>query len=115
RFVFFLSRDGWRRRGDSGTGGPLAAQRLLPPRRRATVQAIYSSGIAVGAGLAFFLGGWIGQHIGWRWAFYLLGFPGLFIAKLVFLLKEKNRVAKLRRPRFATAARIGRFSFSLCR
>ena len=40
---------------------------------------------------AFFLGGWIGQHIGWRWAFYLLGFPGLFIAMLVFLLKEKPR------------------------
>jgi MFS family permease len=55
------------------------------------VQAIYSSGIAVGAGLAFFLGGWVGQHFGWRWAFYLLGFPGLFFAVLVFLLKEKPR------------------------
>src|SRR5204862_2287096 len=60
------------------TLGPAALSLLsdyFPPRRRATVQAIYSSGIAVGAGLAFFLGGWIGQHIGWRWAFYLLGFP----------------------------------------
>ncbi len=76
------------------TLGPAALSLLsdyFPPRRRATVQAIYSSGIAVGAGLAFFLGGWIGQHIGWRWAFYLLGFPGLFIAILVFLLKEKPR------------------------
>ena len=76
------------------TLGPAALSLLsdyFPPRRRATVQAIYSSGIAVGAGLAFFLGGWIGQHIGWRWAFYLLGFPGLFIAMLVFLLKEKPR------------------------
>jgi predicted MFS family arabinose efflux permease len=41
--------------------------------------------------LAFFLGGWVGQHFGWRWAFYLLGFPGLFFAVLVFLLKEKPR------------------------
>jgi MFS family permease len=76
------------------TLGPAALSLLsdyFPPRRRATVQAIYSSGIAVGAGLAFFLGGWIGQHFGWRWAFYLLGFPGLFIAVLVFLLKEKPR------------------------
>src|SRR2546429_8674173 len=60
------------------TLGPAALSLLsdyFPPRRRATVQAIYSSGIAVGAGLAIFLGGWFGQHIGWRWAFYLVWFP----------------------------------------
>jgi Sugar phosphate permease len=76
------------------TLGPAALSLLsdyFPPQRRATVQAIYSSGIAVGAGLAFFLGGWIGQHFGWRWAFYSLGFPGVFLAMLVFLLKEKPR------------------------
>ena len=76
------------------TLGPAALSLLsdyFPARRRATVQAVYSSGIAVGAGLAFFLGGWVGQHFGWRWAFYLLGFPGLFVAVLVFLLKEKPR------------------------
>lgn len=76
------------------TLGPAALSLLsdyFPPRMRATVQAIYSSGIAVGAGFAFFFGGWIGQHFGWRWAFYLLGFPGLLIAVLVFLLKEEPR------------------------
>lgn len=76
------------------TLGPAALSLLsdyFPPRRRATVQAIYSSGIAVGAGLAFFLGGWIGQHWGWRWAFYLLGFPGLVVALLVFFLREQPR------------------------
>jgi len=76
------------------TLGPAALSLLsdyFPPHRRATVQAIYSSGIAVGAGIAFFLGGWIGQHFGWRWAFYLLGFPSLMVAVLVFLLKEEPR------------------------
>ena len=76
------------------TLGPAALSLLsdyFPPRRRATVQAIYSSGIAVGAGLAFFLGGWIAQHLGWRWAFYLLGFPGIVVAVLVFLLREQAR------------------------
>jgi len=76
------------------TLGPAALSLLsdyFPPRKRATVQAIYSSGIAVGAGIAFFLGGWIGKNFGWRWAFYLLGFPGLAIAVLVFLLKEEPR------------------------
>ena len=76
------------------TLGPAALSLLsdyFPPRVRATVQAIYSSGIAIGAGLAFFLGGWLGQYYGWRLAFYALGFPGLVIAILVFLLREEPR------------------------
>ena len=76
------------------TLGPAALSLLsdyFPPRVRATVQAAYSSGIAIGAGLAFFLGGWLGQYYGWRLAFYALGFPGLVIAILVFLLREEPR------------------------
>ncbi|MES1240869.1 MAG: MFS transporter [Acidobacteriota bacterium] len=64
---------------------------LFPPRMRATVQGVYSSGVAIGSGAAFFLGGWIGQSYGWRWAFYLLGFPGLFLAAFVFFLREPLR------------------------
>jgi MFS family permease len=76
------------------TLGPAALSLLsdyFPVRVRATVQAIYSSGIAIGAGVAFLFGGQIAQAFGWRWAFYLLGFPGLFFAVLVLLLKEKPR------------------------
>lgn len=76
------------------TLGPAALSLLsdyFPPRVRATVQAIYSSGIAIGAGVAFLFGGQIAQAYGWRWAFYLLGFPGLIFAVLVLLLKEKPR------------------------
>jgi MFS family permease len=76
------------------TLGPAALSLLsdyFPPRVRATVQAIYSSGIAIGAGFAFLFGGQIAQAYGWRWAFYLLGFPGLIFAVLVLLLKEKPR------------------------
>ncbi|HEX9960276.1 MAG TPA: MFS transporter [Pyrinomonadaceae bacterium] len=76
------------------TLGPAAISLLsdyFPPTKRATVTSIYSMGIAVGAGLAAFLGGWIGLNYGWRWAFYLLGFPGVVIAVLVFLLREPAR------------------------
>jgi MFS family permease len=76
------------------TLGPAALSLLsdyFPPRMRATVQSIYSSGIALGGGLAFFLGGWIGQAHGWRAAFYFLGFPGLALAVLVFSLRERPR------------------------
>jgi MFS family permease len=76
------------------TLGPAALSLLsdyFPTRMRATVQSVYSSGIAIGGGLAFFLGGWIGQTHGWRWAFYLLGFPGLVLAVMVFALREAPR------------------------
>lgn len=76
------------------TLGPAALSLLsdyFPPQRRASMQSIYASGITVGSGLAFFLGGWIGFKYGWRTAFYFLGFPGLFFAVLVYLLKEQQR------------------------
>ncbi|MDQ3282730.1 MAG: MFS transporter [Acidobacteriota bacterium] len=76
------------------TLGPAALSLLsdyFPVSRRATVQSIYSSGIAIGGGLAFFLGGWMGQVHGWRAAFKALGFPGLLFAILVFLLREQPR------------------------
>jgi MFS family permease len=76
------------------TLGPAALSLLsdyFPPRTRATVQSIYASGITFGSGLAFFLGGWIGVNFGWRTAFYYLGFPGLVVALLVYLLREPQR------------------------
>ena len=76
------------------TLGPAALSLLsdyFPPRRRASVQSIYASGITIGGGLAFFLGGWIGLKYGWRPAFYFLSFPGLFFAVLVYFLKEEKR------------------------
>lgn len=76
------------------TLGPAALSMLsdyFPTRVRATVQSIYSSGIAIGGGLAFLLGGWIGQTAGWRQAFFLIGFPGLLVAVVVFFLREPER------------------------
>ena len=76
------------------TLGPAALSLLsdyFPPRMRATVQSVYASGVTLGAGLAFFFGGWIGQYFGWRAAFYFLGFPGLVVAIFVFLLREERR------------------------
>src|SRR4051812_13765371 len=78
------------------TLGPAALSLLsdyFPPRMRATVQSIYSAGISIGGGLAFFLGGGIGsaQGGGWRWAFYMLGFPGLVMCLFVLSLRETER------------------------
>lgn len=74
--------------------GPAALSLLsdyFPARMRATVQATFSSAIAIGTGVAFFLGGWISELFTWRHAFYFLGFPGIVLAIIVFFLKEPQR------------------------
>jgi len=74
--------------------GPAALSLLsdyFPAKMRATVQAVFSSGIAIGTGIAFFFGGWISDALSWRYAFYFLGFPGLIFVILVLLLKEPLR------------------------
>ncbi len=76
------------------TLGPAALSMLsdyFPSRMRATVQATFSSAIAIGTGIAFFLGGWISDAFTWRFAFYFLGFPGLALAVVVYFLKEPQR------------------------
>jgi MFS family permease len=75
------------------TLGPAAISLLsdyFPPNRRATVTSIYSMGIAIGAGLAALLGGYLSLY-GWRTAFMIVGFPGIAFAILVFLLREPAR------------------------
>lgn len=75
------------------TLGPAAISLLadyFPPFRRATVTSIYSMGIAIGAGLAALLGGSLSQF-GWRYAFMIIGFPGIVFGVLVFLLREPPR------------------------
>lgn len=77
------------------TLGPAAISLLsdyFPPNKRATVTSIYSMGIAIGAGLAAIVGG-ILFGLGWRNAFYIVGFPGIIFALLVFFLKEPDRTA----------------------
>lgn len=83
------------------TLGPAALSLLsdyFPVRMRASVTAIYSSAIAVGSGLALALGGQVEALLGWRWAFFLLGFPGLLVCLLVLSLREAKRGATEREP-----------------
>ncbi len=77
----------------------------FPARRRATVLAIYSSGIYLGAGLSLALGGLIVDRWdaafagaaapfglrGWQVAFLAVGLPGIALALLVRTLREPRR------------------------
>ena len=75
-----------------------------PPRLRATVIALYSSGVYIGGGIGLMLGGWIVDAWsaaypvdpplglkGWQAAFLAVGLPGLLMAVWVRTLKEPVR------------------------
>ncbi len=75
-----------------------------PPNRRATVIAIYSSGVYLGSGIGLFLGGWILDTWatafpidpplglkGWQVAFMAVGLPGVLMAAWVRTLREPIR------------------------
>lgn len=63
-----------------------------PANRRATALGIYSLGIPVGILFGFFVGGWMEQFFGWRWAFVVVGIPGLILALIVrFTVSEPPR------------------------
>jgi predicted MFS family arabinose efflux permease len=55
---------------------------------------VYTLGISAGIMLAYVAGGWVVQNIGWREAFFIVGFPGLLLAALVrFTVREPVRGA----------------------
>jgi predicted MFS family arabinose efflux permease len=53
---------------------------MYPPEKRATALSTYSVGINIGIMFGILLGGVINQYFGWRWAFFVVGAPGLLVA-----------------------------------
>lgn len=74
--------------GEAVGGGP--AQSLLsdafPPQRRGMALSVLVMGGPLGAMIAFAAGGWLGDTVGWRMTFVLLGAPGLLLAIAIRLL-----------------------------
>jgi MFS family permease len=80
--------------GEAGASPPAHSilSDYFPPEKRATVLSIYASGIYVGVGLGFWLGGWINDAYGWRTAFFVVGLPGVLMALIVrFTIREPLR------------------------
>lgn len=60
---------------------------IYPPAKRPLAMGIFYSGSMIGVLLAWMLGGWISEHYGWRYAFYIAGPPGIVLAILIARLK----------------------------
>jgi MFS family permease len=58
---------------------------------RGRVLSYWSVGNLVGAAIGFTLGGLVADAFGWRWAFYMVGIPGLIAAFLAWRISEPER------------------------
>jgi len=71
--------------GESGGTPPAHSiiSDIYPEQQRATALSIYSLGINIGVMFGFFLGGVINEFFGWRWAFVVVGAPGILMAIII--------------------------------
>lgn len=81
--------------GEAGGTAPSVAMvaELYPPERRSTALSILMLGSALGAIFGLGLGGWLAQHYGWRYAFFVFGAPGVFLGLLLWLTVRSPKVA----------------------
>lgn len=69
-----------------GAISPAFVAERFPSEKRGTALAIFSLAIPVGSALGYAGGGKLGEILGWRHAFWVVGLPGLLLAALCLLL-----------------------------
>jgi MFS family permease len=79
--------------GGYGPAAPTILSDLFPIERRGRIMAIFYTAIPVGSALGYVIGGLIGAHLGWRWAFYLVTPPGLLLGLLCFWQRDPRVAA----------------------
>ncbi|CAE7656391.1 SPNS1 [Symbiodinium pilosum] len=61
---------------------------FYPVAQRNRAFTIFGLSAPVGAALGFGIGSILGQNLGWRWSFYVCGFPGILVATSVLFLNS---------------------------
>jgi MFS family permease len=79
--------------GGYGPAAPTILSDLFPIQTRGRVMAIFCAAIPVGSALGYVIGGLIGAHLGWRWAFYLVAPPGLLLGLFCFWQRDPRVAA----------------------
>src|SRR5438093_8962600 len=79
--------------GGYGPAAPTILADLFPIETRGRIMAIFCAAIPVGSALGYVIGGLIGAHLGWRWAFYLVAPPGLLLGLLCFWQRDPRVTA----------------------
>jgi len=80
--------------GGYGPAAPTILADLFPIETRGRMMAVFYTAIPVGSALGYVIGGLIGAHLGWRWAFYLVAPPGLLLGLLCFWQRDPRVAAR---------------------
>lgn len=73
------------------TIAPAILSDFFPPEKRNKIFTIFYVAIPVGSAIGFALGGFLGEHWGWRTAFLVCGLPGLLVALLALVIRDPPR------------------------
>ena len=79
--------------GGYGPAAPTILADLFPFEKRGRIMAMFCAAIPVGSALGYVLGGQVGSHYGWRWAFYVLVLPGLLLGLACFWQRDPRVAA----------------------
>jgi len=63
----------------------------FPSKRMGFAAGFYYMGVPIGVGVSLLIAGYLGESLGWRNCFYLLGFIGLLLGLCALLFKERKR------------------------
>jgi MFS family permease len=74
-----------------GTIAPAILSDAFPYEKRGRVMSVFFAAIPIGSALAYVLGGLADKAFGWRAAFWMVGFPGLFLSLLILFVKDPPR------------------------
>ena len=80
--------------GEGGAGPPTVSllADYFKPDELPKAMSLYTLGAVFGTGFGLIAGGILASFFGWRWAFVLLGLPGLLLGALIyFSVKEQQR------------------------
>ncbi|MEZ5937039.1 MAG: MFS transporter [Hyphomonadaceae bacterium] len=99
--------------GEAGGSPPAHAMLsdLYEAEKRGRALAIYSAGIYIGTMTGYMIGGPISEHLNWRFAFFVVGIPGVLLAALMwFTIREPIRGLSGIKPEKSTVTFVGAFA-----
>jgi len=64
---------------------------LFPPEKRGVAMGMFALGATFGPSLGPTLGGYITEHLNWRWIFYVNLLPGILVVYLLTIFMEDDR------------------------
>jgi MFS transporter, Spinster family, sphingosine-1-phosphate transporter len=85
--------------GGYGPAAPTILSDYFALQMRGRIMAIFCGAIPVGSALGYVVGGLINHQLGWRWAFYMVAFPGVLLGLFCFFQTDPRARSGVRAER----------------